>query len=190
MPNVPAGRRTLAPAHPARTDRNRTATNGPRCTIPAYHPEMDSLTSAVAAVVTDPGGRVLLCQQSQGHRLWGLPSGRIQRYEHPAHAVTRDVQAATGLHVDVVDLVGLYRLTGPADDADGPLPDVVVHVFRARIVGGEASVNAPDMIRRIGWYDPVELPEPRTPTVRRVLADATAGRSGVVADVHRHAAPA
>ncbi|HEY3505825.1 MAG TPA: NUDIX domain-containing protein [Actinocatenispora sp.] len=146
---------------------------------------MDSLTSAVAAVITDPGGRVLLCRQSQGHQLWGLPSGRIQHCEHPAHAVVRDVQADTGLCVDVVDLVGLYRLTGTA--GDGPLPDVVVHVFRARVTGGEASVNAPARISRLGWYDPHEPPEPLTATVRQALADATAGRSGVLADVHRFA---
>jgi ADP-ribose pyrophosphatase YjhB (NUDIX family) len=146
---------------------------------------MDSLTSAVAAVITDPGGRVLLCRQSQGHQLWGLPSGRIHRCEHPVHAVVRDVQAETGLCVDVVDLVGLYRLTGATGDGDGPLPDVLVHVFRARVAGGEASVNAPAMISRLGWYDPHELPEPLTATVRRVLADATAGRSGVLADVRR-----
>ena len=39
---------------------------------------MKLLTSAVAAVIEDPAGRVLLCQQSAGHRLWTLPGGKIK----------------------------------------------------------------------------------------------------------------
>src|SRR5262245_9045859 len=52
---------------------------------------MSLLTSAVAAVILDPAGRVLLCQQSQGHRLWGLPGGKIRNGESPLHAVVRDI---------------------------------------------------------------------------------------------------
>jgi len=147
---------------------------------------MDSLTSAVAAVVTDPTGRVLLCQQSQGHRLWSLPNGRIEHCEHPAHAVVRDVRAATGLEIAVDELIGLYRLTGAGDDA-GPLPDALIHAFRAHVTGGEPSVNAPAMICRLGWYAPGEVPAPHTATLTAVLADVTAGRRGVVADVRRDA---
>jgi ADP-ribose pyrophosphatase YjhB (NUDIX family) len=33
------------------------------------------VTSAVAAVIEDAAGRVLLCRQAGGHRLWGLPGG-------------------------------------------------------------------------------------------------------------------
>jgi 8-oxo-dGTP diphosphatase len=150
-----------------------------------YDPKMDSLTSAVAAVITDPGGHVLLCQQSQGHRLWSLPNGRIHRAEHPVHAVIRDIREETGLEIDVTDLVGLYRLTGPAGVDAVQLPDVLIHAFRARVVGGEASVNAPARICRLGWYTPNALPEPLTASASRAIADATAGRSGVLADVYR-----
>jgi ADP-ribose pyrophosphatase YjhB (NUDIX family) len=145
---------------------------------------MDSLTYAVAAVVTDPNGRVLLCRQTQGHRLWGLPNGRIEHCEHPAHAAVRDIRAQTGLEVAVDELIGLYRLTGPAGAAE-PLPDLLVHAFRAHAVGGEPCVNAPAMICRVGWYDPDDVPSPHTATVTAVLADLAAGRRGVVTDVHR-----
>src|SRR4029453_5186751 len=100
---------------------------------------MSLLTSAVAAVIVDPAGRVLLCQQSQGHRLWGLPGGKIRNGESPIHALVRDVREETGTETDVIDLVGLYQLTG---EACGDLPDVLVHVFRGR-VGGDVAVNAP-----------------------------------------------
>ena len=36
------------------------------------------VTSAVAAIIEDAAGRVLLCQQAGGHQLWGLPGGRVR----------------------------------------------------------------------------------------------------------------
>src|SRR5919197_2841369 len=137
---------------------------------------MNSLTSAVAAAITDSSGRVLLCQQNQGHRLWGLPGGKIRDGESPMHAVTRDVREETGLEIHVTDLVGIYQLTG--DGCGEGLPDVLVYVFRAEIDSGEALVNSPGWIRRLTWGEPSELPEPMTPTSRIAIADAVVGRSG------------
>jgi ADP-ribose pyrophosphatase YjhB (NUDIX family) len=148
---------------------------------------MNSLTSAVAAVLTDGAGRVLLCQQNGGHRLWGLPGGRIRQAESPMHAVVRDIREETGLETDVVDLVGIYQLTG--DTCGEHMPDVLVHVFRAVINGGEASVNSPGRISRLSWHEPAALPEPMTATTRCAIADAVAGRSGVLRQVHRDAEP-
>jgi len=159
---------------------------------------MDSLTSAVAAVVTDDAGRVLLCQQSHGHRRWGLPGGKIRRSESPVHAAIRDIREETGMETEIVDLVGIYQLTGdgrggapqPQDaDRGAPLPDVLVHVFRGRVHDAEATVNAPGRISRLSWHDPTDLPAPMTPTTRTAIADAVAGRSGVLRGVQRDAEP-
>ena len=159
---------------------------------------MNSLTFAVAAVVTDDAGRVLLCQQSQGHRRWGLPGGRIRSAESPVQAAIRDIREETGMETEIVDLVGLYHLSGGGREAPrraegpghaAPLPDVLVHVFRGRVRGGEASVNAPGRICRLSWHDPAALPEPMTPTTRTATADAMAGRSGVLRQVRRDAEP-
>jgi len=148
---------------------------------------MSPLTSAVAAVISDASGRVLLCQQSQGHRLWSLPGGKIRSAESPVHAVIRDVLEETGVQTEVVDLVGIYQLTGDACGDD--LPDVLVHVFRAQLDGVEVTVNAPSRICRLSWHDPDMLPHPLTPTARAAVADATAGRSGVLRRVERDAGP-
>lgn len=148
---------------------------------------MSALTSAVGAVVTDPAGRVLLCQQSQGHRLWGLPGGKIRSGESPVAATVRDIREETGMETEIIDLVGIYQLTGDASGED--LPDVLMHVFRGRADSGEATVNAPGRICRLSWHDPDDLPEPMTATTRSAIADATAARSGVLRVVQRHAEP-
>ncbi len=147
---------------------------------------MSSLTSAVAAVIEDPAGRVLLCQQSQGHRLWSLPGGKIRHGESPVHAAIRDIREEIGTDIEIVDLVGLYTLTGGRADED--LPDVLVHVFRARL-DGEATLNAPGRICRLSWQELADLPAPLTASTRTALADAQAGRSGVIAPVQRDAEP-
>ena len=148
---------------------------------------MSSLTSAVGAVVTDPAGRVLLCQQSQGHRFWGLPGGRIRPGESPVQAAIRDIREETGMETEIVDLVGIYTLTGDTHGED--LPDVLMHVFRGRCHGGEATVNAPGRIRRLSWHDPADLPAPVTATTQAAVEDAAAARSGVLRVVRRNAEP-
>ena len=144
---------------------------------------MNLLTSAVAAVITDPAGRVLLCQQAQGHRWWGLPGGKVQPDESPLHAAVRDICEEVGASVTLVDLVGLYQLTSGNND----LHDVHVHVFRARL-DGEVTVNSP-RICHLSWHDAEDLPAPMTPVTRQALADAVAGRSGMLRTVYRDAEP-
>jgi ADP-ribose pyrophosphatase YjhB (NUDIX family) len=144
-------------------------------------------TSVVAAVVEDAAGRILLCQQSQGHRLWALPGGRIRSAESPVHAVIRDIFEETGARPDLVDVVGLYQLTG--DTCGQHLPDLLVHVFRGRLDGGEIIVNAPGRISHAAWFDAEALPETMTASTRTAISDARAGRSGVLRELRRDAEP-
>jgi 8-oxo-dGTP diphosphatase len=148
---------------------------------------MNSLTSAVAAVVTDDAGRVLLCQQSQGHRRWGLPGGRVRQSESPVHAAVRDIREETGMETEIVDLVGIYHLTG--DTCGEAMPDVLVHVFRGVVHGAEATLNAPGRICRLSWHSAADLPQPMTPTTRTAIADALAGYAGVLRNVQRDVEP-
>ncbi|SIQ39188.1 NUDIX hydrolase [Micromonospora avicenniae] len=141
---------------------------------------MSRLTWAVAAVVTDDTGRVLLCRQGRGERPHALPGGRLHRAESPLPAALRDVRVETGWEIEVVDLVGLYQLSDPAPPGRaGPPSDVLVHVFRARTQGsGPTAQPAGGCL--ISWHEPAALPEALTPTTRAALTDALAGRSGVL----------
>ncbi len=147
---------------------------------------MKLLTTAVAAVIEDPAGRVLLGQLSGGHRLWALPGGRIRLGESPVHAAVRDIRVEAGADIQIIDLVGLYQLTG--DGCGDDLPDVLVHVFRGRL-DGEATVNEPGRIARLCWYEPDQLPHPMTATTRAALTDAFDRRSGVLREVQRDVEP-
>ncbi|SCG63670.1 NUDIX hydrolase [Micromonospora inositola] len=153
---------------------------------------MSGLTWAVAAVVSDDAGRVLLCRQGRGERRWALPGGRLRRDESPAAAVLRDIRAETGWEIRVVDLVGLYRLSDrgavpPTAGRCGPLPDVLVHVFRARVTGAAPAAD-PVGGCHLGWHAPAELPDAVTPITRAAVTDALAGRSGVLRDAGREPA--
>ncbi|MEU4663887.1 MULTISPECIES: NUDIX hydrolase [Micromonospora] len=145
---------------------------------------MSPLTWAAAAVVTDASGRLLLCGRSEGARRWGLPGGRLRHDESPVDAVVRAVRTETGWAVAPADLVGLYRVTGPPVPAPsagrcGARPDVLVHVFRAGPAdAGPAGEPATGCLPR--WWPPQELPDVLTPTTRAAIADALAGRAGVL----------
>ena len=147
---------------------------------------MNSLTSAVGAIITDDAGRVLLCQQSQGHRLWGLPGGKVRDAESPIQAVIRDIREETGMETELSELVGMYQLTG--DGCGTALPDVLVYVFRGHLLGAEPAVNTP-RISRLAWFEPDDLPQPLTATTRTAIADARAGVAGALRHVLRDAEP-
>ena len=144
---------------------------------------MSLLTSAVAAVIRDPAGHVLLCQQSGGHRLWGLPGGSIRADESPIHAAIRDIREETGAETEIVDLVGIYQLTG------GGLPTVEIYVFRGQVADADLVLNAPGRICALTWHEPDMLPAHLTATGHAAIADALAGRSGVLREVRRAAEP-
>lgn len=55
---------------------------------------------------------MLLIREDYGLRRYGLPGGRVERYESPAEAVVREAREETGLAVQVIDLVGVYGAFG------------------------------------------------------------------------------
>ncbi|MFE9918905.1 NUDIX hydrolase [Micromonospora sp. NPDC005553] len=147
---------------------------------------MSALTWAVAAVVTDDTGRVLLCQQGRGDRRRALPGGRLRPAESPVRAALRDIRAETGWDIELTGLVGIYQVSRPSGEAAagraGPLPDVLVHVFRARAAGVRPAADPPPGCR-LSWHSPDALPEVVTPLTRAAVTDATAGRFGVLRDI-------
>ena len=146
---------------------------------------MGDVTRAAAAVICDPEGRVLLARQDSGQHRWGLPGAHLGPGELPAEAVVREVRRETALEVRVVDLLGLYRLTGPLPGDEEELPDLLTYAFRCEPVAGEPVLNGQGRIDDLGWYAPDGLPDPVTATAVAAAADCGEGRSGVVRDLTR-----
>lgn len=104
------------------------------------------LLPAVAAIVRDDAGRVLLMQSAATGR-WSLPAGAVEPGETPHEAVVREVAEETGLHVEALRLTAAlggaaFRMEYP----NGDRVEYVVTVFDCRVapgalqaVDGEAS---------------------------------------------------
>jgi 8-oxo-dGTP pyrophosphatase MutT (NUDIX family) len=152
---------------------------------------MRDVTRAAAAVICDSEGRVLLAQQSSGRQHWGLPGAHLGPHDLPVSAVVREVRQETGMEVRVVDLLGLYHLTGTLAGDDEELPDVLTYAFRCEPVSADEPVlNGRGRISHLGWYGPSALPSAVTATAQAAVEDCGAGRSGVVRDLSRAPAPA
>jgi 8-oxo-dGTP pyrophosphatase MutT (NUDIX family) len=96
------------------------------------------LMPAVAAVVRDPDGRLLL-QRRADTRIWELPGGVVAPGEPPAMALVREVWQETGL---VVRPRRIVAVLGGASEFRTLYPngDVVEHtviLFTADLVRGE-----------------------------------------------------
>jgi 8-oxo-dGTP diphosphatase len=146
---------------------------------------MNHVTRAAAAVIGDTEGRVLLVQQTSGQQRWGLPGAHIEPADLPTAAIIREIRRETGLETKVVDLVGLYHLTGGLDGDEEVLPDLITYAFRCEVVTGEAVLNGQGRICHLSWHSPECAPRPLTTTATAAVADAAAGRSGVVRHLAR-----
>jgi 8-oxo-dGTP diphosphatase len=147
--------------------------------------DMNQVVRAAAALLIDGEKRALLVQQGYGQRRWGLPGSGIRSDDLPVRAVVREVRVETALEIEVVDLIGLYHLSGNDHEGDEGLPDLLTYVFGCRVAGGEPVLNEMGRIARLGWYDLSDVPHPATTTAKAAMKDAAAGRSGVVADLSR-----
>jgi mutator protein MutT len=117
---------------------------------------------AVAAVVRDASGRVLVHQRADDGT-WSLPGGAIDPGETPAAAVMREVREETGLDVHPDRVLGVFgwpRLRHCYPNGD--LVEYLVVVFRCEVRGGvlEAQDGEATGFR---WCTREELAELRPP---------------------------
>jgi ADP-ribose pyrophosphatase YjhB (NUDIX family) len=121
---------------------------------------------AVAAIVYDPQGRVLLVERGKppGEGMWTVPGGKLELSETLAQAVAREVREETGLTVEVGALACVVERMG--DDFHYVILDYV-----ARAIGGE--LVAGDDARAAKWVDEGELQKlPLTEGLQEILARA------------------
>ncbi len=106
---------------------------------------------AVAAIVFDSAGRVLLIERGKppGVGLWSVPGGRLEGAETLAQGVAREVREETGLLVEVGPLACVIERMG--DDHHFVILD-----YLARVIGG--TLAAASDARAARWVTADELP--------------------------------
>ncbi|MET9409527.1 NUDIX domain-containing protein [Streptomyces sp. NPDC002935] len=131
-------------------------------------PKANSIVPAVTAFVVNDAGDVLLEQRSDNGR-WGMPGGVQEVGENIAGTVVREVLEETGIHVEVVGLVGIFTDPGHVIAfADGEVRQEFSLCFRARPLGGEIKVSSESFAVR--WVPRTELASlDVSPTTRRRL---------------------
>ena len=103
---------------------------------------------AVAAIIFDDKGRILLCEHTyRKFHSWGLPGGGLEYRERPEDGVSREVREETGLEVQVEKLLS-------AESA--PIHHHVSLIYLCKIAGGVFKPNFE--ISQTGFFSLDELP--------------------------------
>lgn len=130
---------------------------------------------SVALAIRDDAGRVLLGRHLADGR-WLLPGGCIEPLENPADAALREGHEETGLHLDLLRIVGVYG--GPLCRVRYPNGDeiaFVATVFEARVSGGAESPDGEEL-GQLRWFDSTACVALEMPAwVPPILADVFAG---------------
>lgn len=139
----------------------------PRCAAPLVHDEgrvacgacgfvhYAGSAPAIAALVTDDAGRVLLGRRAEDPDagLWDALGGFLDEGEDPVFGVHRELREETGVEVEIGSYVGAYV------DRYGNDPDatsVLNLVWEARIASG---IPAPaDDVSELRWFARDALP--------------------------------
>jgi putative (di)nucleoside polyphosphate hydrolase len=137
---------------------------------------------AVAAILQDRAGRILICERADTPGAWQFPQGGIEPGETPEAALTREVLEEISLPPKAYSIIGVrgpYRYRFPAGLMKKGFRGQAHHYFLLRLRGAKSAVNVagPDPeFRAVRWIPPQEfdlawLPRMKRRAYRRVLQD-------------------
>jgi 8-oxo-dGTP pyrophosphatase MutT (NUDIX family) len=119
-------------------------------------PKANSLVVAVAAVIRDDDGRLLMIQRSD-NGVWALPGGAQDIGETTREAAIREVEEETGIEVEITGVSGVYsdpRHVIAYDD--GEVRQEFSVVFHGRPIGG--ALRGSNESRHAAWVNPTDVP--------------------------------
>ncbi|MEX0683260.1 MAG: NUDIX hydrolase [Dehalococcoidia bacterium] len=107
----------------------------------------------VAGVIPERRGLILLLRRAIEPRrgFWTFPGGFMEIDETVEECAAREAHEEVGVHVRVLDLIGVYSRPGPA-----PGPGIVSIVFRGTVSKGHAAPGREALEAR--WYKASEIP--------------------------------
>ncbi len=142
---------------------------------PKYRPN-------VAAILRDPGGRILVCERIDRRDAWQFPQGGIDPGETPEQAVARELSeeiSVSPADYRIVERRGPYRyLLGGGRRKKG-FHGQEQQYFLVDFTAPESKINvltAHQEFRAVRWIAPWQfdlrwLPEMKRPVYRAVLKD-------------------
>jgi 8-oxo-dGTP diphosphatase len=110
---------------------------------------------AVAALVVDDGGRLLLARRAHDPDagLWDTPGGFLDEGEEPLDALRRELREEAGVEIETGEFVGMHLDHYGGHDEGTPVLNLV---WKARIVSGEP--NPDDDVSELRWFPRDGLP--------------------------------
>jgi putative (di)nucleoside polyphosphate hydrolase len=137
---------------------------------------------AVAAILQDRSGRILICERADASGGWQFPQGGMDAGETPLAALMREVLEEISLPRNAYSIScvrGPYRYRFPADITKKGFRGQAHHYFLLRLRGPKSLVNVagPNAeFRHARWIRPEEfnfswLPPMKRQAYRRVLQD-------------------
>jgi putative (di)nucleoside polyphosphate hydrolase len=137
---------------------------------------------AVAAILQDRAGRILICERSDTPGAWQFPQGGIEPGETPAAALAREVLEEISLprkSYSIATVRGPYRYRFPAGITKKGFHGQAHHYFLLRLRGSKSLIDpavANGEFRRTRWIRPDEfdlnwLPPMKRRAYRRVMRD-------------------
>jgi putative (di)nucleoside polyphosphate hydrolase len=137
---------------------------------------------AVAAILQDRSGRILICERADNRDAWQFPQGGIETGETPVAALEREVVEEISLPrtaYSIRSVRGPYRYRFPAGISKKGFRGQAHHYFLLRLRGSKSLLNVggPNAeFRATRWIRPEEfnlawLPPMKRRAYRRVLQD-------------------
>jgi putative (di)nucleoside polyphosphate hydrolase len=141
-----------------------------------------SYRPAVAAIIQDPAGRILVCERSDVVGAWQFPQGGIDPNESGVEALARELLEELCLSPDAYEVIeskGPYRYQFPAGQTKRGFRGQAHHYFRVRLLRANTLMNvnsAHPEFRAIRWIEPADfelawLPPMKRAAYRRVFQD-------------------
>lgn len=129
-----------------------------------------------SAVIFDTSREKILLTRRSDNGLWCLPGGAIDPGESAAEACVREVCEETGLHVQVIRLIGVY--SNPhvlVEYKDGNRYQLIALSFEAAVTGGELKLS--QETTEYGYYTMSEIESlPLLENHRQRIQDAYTGQ--------------
>ena len=137
---------------------------------------------AVAAILQDRSGRILICERSDTPGAWQFPQGGLETGETPAAALVREILEEISLPrraYTIAAVRGPYRYRFPDGITKKGFRGQAHHYFLLRLRGPKSLINiaaANHEFRQARWIRPEEfdlawLPPMKRSAYRRVLRD-------------------